>query len=107
MNWLSSNPFGGRQANPRRAQRHKDVEFHVNDAQGNPRVFKTWNEAGGYAISLAAGGLDRVHIDVVVWSEAGARWWMGEEGVEQYREDPEASVFNRYLVKVDDQGRVA
>lgn len=103
MNWLSPNPYI---PNPR-ARRHKDVEFHVNDAQGNPRVFKSWDEAGGYAVSLAVGGLRDVHIDVVIWSEAGARWWMGDAGVEQYREDPEASVFNRYEIKANDQGRVA
>lgn len=97
MDWL-------RFSNPRR--KHKDVQFHVDDAGGGERVFDTWDEATGFATAIAGSGKPKVYVDVIVWSEAGARWWGGDDAVEQYREDPDASVFNRYEVKIDDQGRV-
>jgi hypothetical protein len=84
---------------------HKDIEFAVDDASGRQRIFKTWDEAAGFATSLAASGRD-VNLDVLAYSEAGARAFMGDDGVEEYREDPDASVFMRLKVSVDDQGRV-
>lgn len=90
--------------NPRR--RHKDVEFHV-DFRGTTRIFQTWDEAAGFAVTATAAlGEVKMLIDIVIWSEAGARWWFGDEGVEMYREDPEASVFQRIEVKANDWGRV-
>lgn len=85
---------------------HKDVEFAVDDASGNERVFRTWDEAAGFALALAASGKPDVALNVLVWSEAGARAYAGDDGVEQYREDPEASVFERILVNASDQGHV-
>jgi len=87
------------------ARTHKDVEFAVDDASGNERIFKTWDQAAGFAVSLAASGR-RTNIDILVYSEAGARALYGDDGVERYREDPEASVFERIEVRANDVGRV-
>jgi hypothetical protein len=87
-------------------RKHKDVEFAVNDAGGNEKIFKTYDEAAGFALYTAMSTGESV-LDVLVWSEAGARSLQGEEGVEKYNEDPEASVFDRFEIKVNSVGRVA
>lgn len=89
-----------------RIKAHKDVEYAVNDGGGNQRIFKTFDEAAGFAVSLAYAG-DATHIDVLVYSEAGAKFMGSDDGVETYREDPDASVFQRLEIKVDDLGRIA
>ena len=85
---------------------HEDVEFAVNDASGQERVFRTFGEAAGFAVSVAAsrGG---AHIDVLVWSANGARAYGGDDAVITYNEDPEASVFERLEIAVNPVGRVA
>ena len=84
---------------------HKDIEFAVDDASGRQRTFKTWDEAAGFATSLAASGRD-VNLDVLAYSRAGARAFMGDEGAEMYDEDPDASVFERLQITVNPRGRV-
>lgn len=88
------------------ARRHKDIEFAVDDASGKERIFKTWNEASGFAMSVAA-SRGWSGINVLIWSEAGARAYGGSEAVSQYREDPEASVFARFEIQVNYLGRIA
>lgn len=90
-----------------RAKTHKDVEFAVDDAGGNQRIFKKFDEAAGFAVSIAATGRENVNIDVLIWSKAGARAYGGDDAVEQYNEDPEASVFERLEIKVNYVGRIA
>jgi hypothetical protein len=83
-----------------RARTHKDVEYAVEDASGQERVFKSFDEAAGFALSI---GASRGHaaLDVLVWSRAGARWYGGDDAVERYDEDPEASVFERFEIRVN------
>jgi hypothetical protein len=89
----------------RERKTHPQVEFAINDASGRERIFKTWDEAAGFALSLACSGRT-VNLDVLIWGESGARFWGGDDAVEQYREDPEASVFERIEIKADPMGRV-
>jgi len=89
------------------ARTHKDVEFAVDDASGKERIFKTFDEAAGFAVSMAASNGQTVNIDVLIWSKSGARAYAGDDGVEQYEEDPEASVFERIEVRADAVGRIA
>ena len=84
---------------------HVDVEFEANDAAGMPHNFKTFAEAAGFAVALAASG-QPAHIDILVWSEEGARALGGDAAVEQYLEDPEASVFERLEITVNNVGTV-
>jgi hypothetical protein len=84
----------------------KDVEFAVDDASGEQRIFKKFDEAAGFAVVMAASNGRASNIDVLVYSRAGARAYAGEEGVEQYEDDPEASVFERISVRADSQGKV-
>ena len=88
-----------------RKRGHKDVEFHIDHRTGT-KIFKTFAEAANFAVLHALAGSD-VDIDVVVWSQAGAKWLSGADGVAQYREDPEASVFERVRVRAWSLGRVA
>ena len=87
------------------ARSHKDVEFHVELANGKTQVYRKFDEAAGMAVSLAASGRPTT-IDVVIWSRAGARAYGGDWGVEQYNEDPEASVFERIEVEANNLGRI-
>jgi len=87
------------------ATTHKDVEFAVDDASGKQRTFKKFSEAAGFALSVAVSRGESV-LDVLVWSKAGAKWYGGDDAVEEYKEDPEASVFQRFEIKVNAQGRV-
>jgi hypothetical protein len=85
---------------------HKDVEYAVEDGGGQERIFKTADEAAGFAVSLAMSGRT-VYIDVLIYSRAGARFYGDDHAVEQYDEDPEASVSDRIQVKAESLGRVA
>jgi hypothetical protein len=85
---------------------HKDVEFAVDDASGQQHIFRTFDEAAGFAVALAVSDGRPHNIDVLVYSKAGARWWAGDEGAEEFEEDPEASVFERIVVRADSLGRV-
>lgn len=89
------------------ARTHKDVEYAVDDASGHQRIFKTPNEAAGFAVSMGLSGRSPIYIDVLIWSRAGAKFYGGDDAVEQYNEDPEASVFERIRLKVESEGRVA
>lgn len=91
-----------------RAQTHRDVEYAVDDASGRQRIFKSSNEAAGFAIALAMSHGQPVNLDVLVHSPAGARWYRGSsDGAEEYAEDPDASVFDRIVVSAESIGRVA
>jgi hypothetical protein len=88
------------------ARVHKDVEFAVDDFQDNERIFKDFEEAAGFAVTKALSSGRLVELDVLVHSRAGAKALEGDDGVERYDEDPEASVFERIVVRADSQGRV-
>lgn len=91
----------------RAKESHQDVEFHVSEQDlSRTEVFKRNDEAllRAFVIALHRG---KAVIDIVVWSEAGARWVGGEDGVASYREDPDASVFERYELAVGYRGRIA
>lgn len=85
---------------------HKDLEFHIDCPDGSTRVHKTSEDAAAHAIALAISGRE-VTIDVVTWSEGAARAYGGDDAVEVYREDPEASVHDRIVVRAESLGRVA
>ena len=86
--------------------RHKDVEFAVDDNQGEEHIFKTFEEAVAFAGRLALTTTVRINLDVLVYSREGAKWWGGIDGAQDYDDDAEASVFDRLHVKVTSQGRV-
>lgn len=84
------------------------LEFAVDDRDGKEHIYTKFSEALHAACkqSLARGG-EAVNVDVLAWSEADARRWAGDDGVESYREDPDASVFDRIVVKAESRGRIA
>jgi hypothetical protein len=88
-----------------RSEQHPDVEYVV-DVAGNQRVYTTFDEAlaTAFSMALASGGSN---LDVLVYSEEGAEVFGGDSAVEDYREDPEASVFRRFQIRVTDVGRLA
>lgn len=81
-----------------------DLEYHVEDHKG-VHIFENIGDAGRVAFmrALSYGEAD---VDVVVWSEEGAAAFGGDDAVEEYLEDPEASVFARIQVRLDHQGKV-
>ncbi len=87
------------------AKLHRDVEIQIDDASGHARTFHNFDEAAGFALSLAVSGRT-VEMDVLIYSAAGARAWGGEDAVEEYREDPEASVFERIEITANSLGRI-
>lgn len=89
-----------------RTKTHKDVEYAVSDASGRERIFRTFDEAAGFAVSLALSDGRPHYIDVLIYSEKGAEWYGGSEATDEYREDPEASVFERIEVRTTSLGRV-
>jgi len=86
---------------------HPQVEYAVDDINGNERIFKTFDEAAGHAVGLAMYQGKTVNLDVLIWDEEGAEWYGGDDAVEQYNEDPEASVFERFEIRVNAVGRVS
>lgn len=87
-----------------RGDAHPDVEFVV-DVGGAQRIYPTFDEAlaAAFAMALSAG---KANLDVLIYSEEGAALFGGDDAVEDYRDDPEASVFRRFEIEVNDQGRV-
>lgn len=81
--------------------RHNDVEYAVDD-----NYYPSFEEASTAAM-LKAVSCGEAIVDVLVYSEEGARHFGGEDAVERYQEDPEASVFERLEIKVNNVGRVA
>jgi len=82
-----------------------DLEYHVDTMNDGVSIFENFDDAAVAAMTIAA-TRGESQIDVVVWSEDGARKFGGDDAVEQYHEDPEASVFERLQVRVNNQGRV-
>lgn len=93
---------------------HKDVEYMVErgidrgpgkratDAQ----YFKSPDEALAVA-AMTAMSVGESTLSVLVHSEAGARFHGGDDAVESYREDPEASVHEQFQFKCNAVGRIA
>ena len=90
------------------ARTHKDVEFHVDKENRNvpSTIFSDFDKAAGLAVALAANSGESVLIDVVIWSRNGAYSYGGDDAASQYDEDPDASVFDRVIVRAESQGRV-
>ncbi|MDX2087852.1 MAG: hypothetical protein SFX73_08380 [Kofleriaceae bacterium] len=88
-----------------RGDQHPDVEFVI-DVRGTQRIYSTFDEALSTAFSMAV-STGKANLDVLVYSEEGAEAFGGETAVEEYREDPEASVFRRFEIRVNDLGRLA
>lgn len=89
-----------------REKTHPDVEYAVDAPDGFEHVFKSFEEAAGLALTTALSGKGKSHLDVLIFSEDGAEWYGGDDAVEQYNEDPEASVFERFEIKVNAVGRI-
>lgn len=89
--------------------KHKDVEFHVqgDDRSAKTDVFDDLREAGVHAIAMALSRGQPVRVDVVIHSRAGAKWYGGDEAVEMYDEDPDASVSDRIVIRAESLGRIA
>jgi hypothetical protein len=87
------------------SERHSDVEFVV-DADGTERSFESFSEALTFAFSVAPGESE-VNLDVLVYSEEGAEWFGGDDAVARYQEDPDASIFQRFQLRVSDLGRIS
>lgn len=86
---------------------HKDVDFAVDDASGKQRIFRSFDEACGFAVAISASCGKPVNVDVLIHSVEGARAWGGDCAVEAYLEDPDASVSERIEIRADSEGRVA
>jgi hypothetical protein len=88
------------------AKRHKDVEFAVTDGSGRERIFKTFDAAAGFAVVMAVSHGGVSNVDVLIYSKAGARAYGGDDAVEEYLADPDASVSDRIEIRADHIGRV-
>jgi len=85
---------------------HPDLEFSVDDASGEERIFKTFDEAASFALTIAC-SRGEANLDVLIYSEEGAAAYGCDDAVEAYREDPDASVSERFEIKVNNVGRVS
>ena len=84
------------------AKTHKDVEFQIGG-----QTYSTFNEAAVAAVldSIKKGNAE-VNLDTLIWSEVGARAFGGDDAVEQYKKNPDLSVFERITIKADIKGPV-
>lgn len=88
-----------------RRKKHRDVEYMVERNSKDAEYFDYFNDAAAAAVSLAI-STGESNIDVLVSSRAGARWLGGDDAVEQYDEDPDASVFERFELTINMAGRI-
>jgi hypothetical protein len=86
-------------------RKHKDVEYSVQDGSDKERIFKTFDEAASFALSMAI-ARGEADLDVLIYSTWGAKFYGGSDAVDQYKEDPEASVFERFNITVNNAGRI-
>jgi len=86
---------------------HDGVEYQVEGGQeANPKYFDDPKEAAQAVFNnLISSG--RATLDVLVYSEDGAKAHGGDDAVERYREDPDASVFERFEFSCNHVGRVS
>ena len=87
-----------------RGEAHPEVEYVV-EAEHAERAYGTFDEALIYAFSVAMSA-GQARIDVLVYGEEGAAAFGGRDAVEEYRADPDASVFRRFEIEARDLGRV-
>ena len=85
---------------------HPDVEFQTSGLGGRDVVFREFDEAVVFAVHTSLGDGTWTGVYIIIRSEAGARWWGGEPALEQYRSDPEASVFEKINVKATSEGMI-
>lgn len=88
-----------------RGESHPEVEYVV-EAERAERAYGTFDEALAYAFSVALSA-GKSNLDVLVYGEAGAESFGGDEALAEFREDPDASVFRRFEICVSDLGRIA
>lgn len=82
------------------------LEFCVDDCSGKQRTFDTFAEACAFAVGISASGRGPVNVDVLAYSEADAKAWQGDDGVQEYRADPDCSVFDRIVITAESLGRI-
>ncbi len=90
----------------KRKTSHRDVQFVVNDAQGKEQIFDKWDTAVVFAAEQSLHQGRPVNLDVLVYSIWGAKWLGADDAAERYRQDPKASVFDRYVIAMGYQGSV-
>ena len=83
-------------------QIHDDLEYAVGAVYTRDAAL-----AIVLAIETALAGDGVAVLDVLVWSEAGARAYGGDAAAAVYAEDPDASVHDRIVISAISQGRVA
>jgi hypothetical protein len=84
----------------------KDLEFAVDDSSGHQRIFDTFADACAFAVSLACSDGRAHNVDVLIHSRKAAKAWGGDDAVDEYESDPDASVSERIEIKADSKGRV-
>jgi len=97
-----------------KAKTHPDVEYMVERGidrghgrrATDARYFKDPDEALAAAAMVAMSSGEST-LSVLIHSEAGAKFHGGDDAVESYREDPEASAHEQYQFKCNAVGRVA
>lgn len=86
---------------------HSDVEFAVGTyGTTKTTIYKNAEEASAIAIARSVSGMGDQVIDVLIYSRAGARWFGGDDAAAIYEEDPDASVYDRIVVRAESHGRI-
>ncbi len=96
------------------AKTHPQVEYEVENASGNrvpdtaggTQVFKS-SEKALAAAALAAMTTGSSTMSVLIHTRAGAKWYGGDDALDSYDEDPDASAFEQYHFTCNNRGRVA
>jgi len=81
------------------------VEYHVDMPNGSTRICNDAQQAQLLAVSIAMTGRTAT-IDVVCWTEEDAKAYGGDDAVKRYRDDPDASVFDRIEIRAESKGMV-
>ena len=91
-------------SNERKVSGHTRDE-HDRRMKAGQRYFDTFAEASVHAICVSAEHKNaKVLIDVIISSQAAARWWGGDAAAKLFKKDPDLSVFQRVEVRATDLG---
>jgi hypothetical protein len=84
---------------------HPAIEYVVEDSSGHERSFSDPQAAQVFAVTMAM-SYGKSNLDVLIFSPEGAYAYGGDDAVARYEEDPEASVFDRFEIRVNHIGSV-
>lgn len=92
-----------------RTTRHQDLSFEVGDKGSTDTMYVdgSLEEAIMLAVGRSVSGRGAQEVAVLTYSRAAAKAYGGDDAVEEYDMDPDASAHDRIIITAESLGRIA